>query len=227
MQIHFILLEPARGENVGAAARALKTMGFSSLRVVASEAHLDEKAKWTAHGAADILEQCQAFESLESALKDVDLVIATTARKRGELNHYLTPEQIGEQIQDKSESHQSIAILFGREASGLTNEELKMADLVTYLPLAVGYPSLNLGQAVMLYAYELGKFNIQPQQQDQTKVNLAQISVLKKQAKALLHQVASEQDRKLEAWLLEGLPLLKQRDLNLLHTLINDISKRL
>lgn len=73
MEIIFILMAPARPENVGAAARALKTMGFSRLRIVASEAHLRQEAVWVAHGAQELLQQAESFPTLPEALADLDL----------------------------------------------------------------------------------------------------------------------------------------------------------
>ena len=78
MQLHIVLVAPARPES--AAARAMKTMGFTSLRIVDSEAHLQPAARWVAHGAGEILDGVQTFATLEQALADVDFTVATTAR---------------------------------------------------------------------------------------------------------------------------------------------------
>ncbi|VEI63485.1 tRNA (cytidine/uridine-2'-O-)-methyltransferase TrmJ [Serratia fonticola] len=90
MQLHIVLVAPARAENVGAAARAMKTMGFTSLRIVDSEAHLQPAARWVAHGAGDILDAVQTFSTLEQALADVDFTVATTARSRARFHYYCT-----------------------------------------------------------------------------------------------------------------------------------------
>ncbi|MGL5319583.1 MAG: tRNA/rRNA methyltransferase, partial [Aeromonas veronii] len=156
MKLYFVLVAPARPANVGAAARAMKTMGFDAMRLVASRVHEEEEASWVAHGAQEILTQAEAFETLPEALADMDLVIATTARERGRYQHYLTPGEIREQIRSKP-SLNKVAIVFGCEESGLSNEQLAEVDLISYLPLKVSYPSLNLGQAIMLYAYEMSQ----------------------------------------------------------------------
>lgn len=91
MKLYFVLVAPARAPNVGAAARAMKTMGFDAMRLVASRVHEEEEASWVAHGAQEILTQAEVFDTLPEALADMDLVIATTARQRGRYQHYLTP----------------------------------------------------------------------------------------------------------------------------------------
>lgn len=229
MQLYFVLMAPARPENVGAAARAMKTMGFSHLRLVASEVHRREEAQWVAHGAQDILAEAECFADLETALADMDLVIATTARQRGQLHYYLTPSQVCEQIRSKS-GLGKVAVLFGREDSGLSNTELARADLISYLPLRVSYPSLNLGQAIMLYAYELSSL----QEEEATEVEAmpvppaeAAVHALQQRAAQILSQIGVSKDEKLQHWVKERIPMLPQRDLNLLHLLCKDLVRAL
>ncbi|MBP9569170.1 MAG: tRNA/rRNA methyltransferase [Aeromonadaceae bacterium] len=227
MEIIFILMAPARPENVGAAARALKTMGFSRLRIVASEAHLRQEAVWVAHGAQELLQQAESFPTLPEALADLDLVVATTARQRGESHRYLTPEAICGQIRSK-QGLQRVGILFGCEESGLSNAQLALADLISYLPLRVGYPSLNLGQAIMLYAYELSSLLDEEQA---TKVDtepaIGQVHALQGASAQILDQIGVAQDEKLRKWVMDGIPMLAQRDMNLLHLLCKDLAKAL
>ena len=224
MEIIFILMAPARPENVGAAARALKTMGFSRLRIVASDVHLRPEADWVAHGAQELLQQAMSFPTLPEALADLDLIIATTARQRGEHHRYLTPEAVCHQIRNK-QGLQRVGILFGCEESGLSNAQLAEADLISYLPLRVGYPSLNLGQAIMLYAYELSALLEEP---DSSRVDaepaIAQVHALQSSSAQILDQIGVKQDEKLRRWVMDGIPLLAQRDMNLLHLLCKDLA---
>ena len=224
MEIVFILMAPARPENVGAAARALKTMGFSRLRLVASEVHQRPEALWVAHGAQELLQQAESFPTLPEALADLDLIIATTARQRGEHHRYLTPEAACHQIRNK-QGLQRVGILFGCEESGLSNAQLAEADLISYLPLRVGYPSLNLGQAIMLYAYELSALLEEP---DSSRVDaepaIAQVHALQSSSAQILDQIGVKQDEKLRKWVMDGIPLLAQRDMNLLHLLCKDLT---
>ena len=100
MQIHIVLVAPARPENIGAAARAMKTMGFSSLRIVDSQAYLEPATRWVAHGSGDILDNAQHFNTLEAALADVDFTVATTARSRARYHYYCSPQELTGILQD-------------------------------------------------------------------------------------------------------------------------------
>ena len=230
MKLYFVLVAPARPANVGAAARAMKTMGFDAMRLVASRVHEEEAASWVAHGAQEILTQAEAFDTLPEALADMDLVIATTARERGRYQHYLTPGEIREQIRSKP-SLNKVAIVFGCEESGLSNEQLAEVDLISYLPLKVSYPSLNLGQAIMLYAYEMSQLMDELNADGATAVaenfdNAGQVRVLKNKTAELLGELGVSQDEKLHQWVMDRVPMLPQRDLNMLHLLCKDLARR-
>ncbi|MFQ1783207.1 tRNA/rRNA methyltransferase [Aeromonas veronii] len=231
MKLYFVLVAPARPANVGAAARAMKTMGFDAMRLVASRVHEEEEASWVAHGAQEILTQAEAFDTLPEALADMDLVIATTARERGRYQHYLTPGEIREQIRAKP-SLNKVAIVFGCEESGLSNEQLAEVDLISYLPLKVSYPSLNLGQAIMLYAYEMSQLMDELNADGATVVaenfdNTGQVRVLKSKTAELLGELGVSQDEKLHQWVMDRVPMLPQRDLNMLHLLCKDLARKL
>ncbi|MFM5750377.1 tRNA/rRNA methyltransferase [Aeromonas veronii] len=231
MKLYFVLVAPARPANVGAAARAMKTMGFDAMRLVASRVHEEEEASWVAHGAQEILTQAEAFETLPEALADMDLVIATTARERGRYQHYLTPGEIREQIRSKP-SLNKVAIVFGCEESGLSNEQLAEVDLISYLPLKVSYPSLNLGQAIMLYAYEMSQLMDELNADGGAAVaenfdNAGQVRVLKSKTAELLGELGVSQDEKLHQWVMDWVPMLPQRDLNMLHLLCKDLARKL
>ncbi|EKB12494.1 tRNA/rRNA methyltransferase [Aeromonas veronii] len=230
MKLYFVLVAPARPANVGAAARAMKTMGFDAMRLVASRVHEEEEASWVAHGAQEILTQAEAFDTLPEALADMDLVIATTARERGRYQHYLTPGEIREQIRSKP-SLNKVAIVFGCEESGLSNEQLAEVDLISYLPLKVSYPSLNLGQAIMLYAYEMSQLMDELNADGSAAVaenfdNTGQVRVLKSKTAELLGELGVSQDEKLHQWVMDRVPMLPQRDLNMLHLLCKDLARR-
>lgn len=230
MKLYFVLVAPARPANVGAAARAMKTMGFDAMRLVASRVHEEEEASWVAHGAQEILTEAEAFDTLPEALADMDLVIATTARERGRYQHYLTPGEIREQIRSKP-SLNKVAIVFGCEESGLSNEQLAEVDLISYLPLKVSYPSLNLGQAIMLYAYEMSQLMDELNADGGAAVaenfdNAGQVRVLKSKTAELLGELGVSQDEKLHQWVMDRVPMLPQRDLNMLHLLCKDLARR-
>ncbi len=155
MRVTIVLVAPARAENIGAAARAMKTMGFTDLRIVDSQAHTEPATRWVAHGSGDIIDNIEVFHTLADALHDVDFTVATTARSRAKFHYYASPAELVPLLQEKSRWMRHAALVFGREDSGLTNDELALADVLTGVPMAADYPSLNLGQAVMVYCYQL------------------------------------------------------------------------
>ncbi|WP_458735349.1 tRNA/rRNA methyltransferase [Zobellella taiwanensis] len=226
MELYFVLKSPARAENVGAAARAMKTMGFEHMRLVDSRVHQQDQAHWVAHGAQEILERAEYFATLAEGLADMDLVIATTARRRGRYLHYLTPKQAIAQVNNKQLA--KVAILFGCEESGLSNEDLAHADMISYLPLKVTYPSLNLGQAIMLYAWEFSQgLATENEEKSAARAENASLRVLQQKTEHLFELAAISQQDKLAEWVQDRLPMLEQRDLNLLHLLLKDLERAL
>ncbi|QIX95197.1 tRNA/rRNA methyltransferase [Cedecea sp. FDAARGOS_727] len=224
MRLPIILVSPARPENVGAAARAMKTMGFTELRIVASDAHLQPAARWVAHGAGDILDGVQHFATLAEALSDVDFTVATTARSRAKFHYYATPQQLLPLLEEKRQWVQTTALVFGREDSGLTNEELELADVLTGVPMVADYPSLNLGQAVMVYCYQLSAL-MQLPAVETTGMDGQQLNALRLRISALLTRLDVADDQKLADWVQQRLGLLEQRDTAMLHRLLHDIEK--
>ena len=226
MRFPLILVAPARPENVGAAARAMKTMGFDELRIVNSQAYLDPAARRVAHGAGEILENATHWESLDAALADIDFSIATTARSRAKFRYYATPQQVESLLQEKQQWIGSAALVFGREDTGLTNEELEQVDVLTGIPMAGDYPSLNLGQAVMVYCYQLSALR-QVTALQAAPADRQQLTALRQRANNLLNTLNVSDDQKLVDWLNQRIGLLEQRDTAMLHRLLHDVEKKL
>ncbi|MEH0873463.1 tRNA/rRNA methyltransferase [Pectobacterium cacticida] len=226
MQFHIILVEPVRAENVGAAARAMKTMGFSSLRLVGSSLHQDPAARWVAHGSGDILDNAQAFSTLDDALADVDFTVATTARHRAKYHYYCTPAELTGVLQEKTHWMNTAALVFGREDKGLTNAELARADVLTGVPMQASYPSLNLGQAVMVYCYQLADL-MAVKAERMPQADSGQLSALRHRLELLLVTLDVDNDENLRDWLQQRLGRLEQRDTAMLHRLLHDIEKKL
>ncbi|PIJ50278.1 tRNA/rRNA methyltransferase [Erwinia sp. OLTSP20] len=226
MQISLILVSPARAENVGAAARAMKTMGFSDLRLVDSQVHLTTAARAVAHGAGDILDTVSCWPTLDAALADVDFSIATTARSRAKFHYYATPQQVTAILTEKQDWVERAALVFGREDSGLTNEELARVDLLTGVPMAQDYPSLNLGQAVMVYCYQLSALILTSADYHE-KSDRQQLAALRQRSQRLIDRLGIRGDSKLIEWLDQRIGYLQQRDTAMLHRLLHDIEKKL
>ena len=138
MNISFILVEPAVPENIGASARAIKTMGHRDLRIVKSSMHLDKKSKILAHGSNDVLENAKVYKEFNDILTDFDFLIATSAKRRRTNENYIQAEELVEFLVQRKSSLNRIGILFGREESGLSNDEIRKCDLITYVPISNG-----------------------------------------------------------------------------------------
>lgn len=158
-QIHFILVNPQNPGNIGASARALKTMGFAGLRLVSDREISFQEEYRLAHGAQEFIENIEIFSSLQTAIEDCDFKIGTTTRKRHFPHHYVESDQIPRLLTEKSEAVSKVAMIFGCETNGLKNEDLMDCDIISQIPIKTEYPSLNLSQAVMIYAYTLRNFN--------------------------------------------------------------------
>ena len=226
MSFPVILVSTARPENVGAAARAMKTMGFSELRIVNSDVWQEPAAYRVAHGATESLDNVRPFPDLASALADVDFSVATTARSRAKFRYYATPQQAEVLLKEKQQWAGRLALIFGCEESGLTNDELALADLLTGIPMAVDYPSLNLGQAVMVLCYQFSSL-MQVSAPRHATADPQQLQALRARLHQLLERLNVSDDLKMTDWLDQRLGLLEQRDSAMLHRLLHDIEKKL
>ncbi|RUR18916.1 tRNA (cytosine(32)/uridine(32)-2'-O)-methyltransferase TrmJ [Legionella sp. km535] len=152
--IRIVLVATSHPGNIGSTARAMKTMGLNSLYLVNPKSFPDYKAKEMAAGADDVLESAVVTDTLEDALIGCQLILGTSARPRGISLPGLLPASSAELIGQQADNTQ-VAILFGREHAGLTNEELLKCHYHINIPSNPEYSSLNLAQAVQIIAYEL------------------------------------------------------------------------
>jgi len=153
-RIRIVLVATSHAGNIGAAARAMKTMGMSRLVLVAPEQFPNPDATARAVGAEDILLAAQVCSSLDEAIHDCQFVIGTSARSRRISWPTLPPDIAAQRVLGESAKHE-VAILFGRERTGLTNEELDRCQALVTIPTDPAFSSLNLGSAVQIVAYEL------------------------------------------------------------------------
>lgn len=154
--ISVILVEPAVPGNVGSAARAIKTMGLHNLVVLNGCKFKGEpQAIMMGHGAGDILEAAREVTTWDEAVAGLHWTIGTTHRKRrSQFSHPLTSREAGQKIAELARKHR-VGLVFGREEAGLTDVELRRCNEITSVPSGAAHPSLNLSQAVMIYAYEI------------------------------------------------------------------------
>ena len=154
--ISFILVGTTHPGNIGAAARAMKNMGISQMGLVSPKEFPHEKAFFRAKAATDVLEKAAVHKSLNKAISEAKLVIGTSARNRKVPWPLVSPREAAEEIISFCKtSKDKVAVIFGREDRGLTNEELGLCNLHVHIPSSDEYPSLNLSQAIQIIAYEI------------------------------------------------------------------------
>jgi tRNA (cytidine32/uridine32-2'-O)-methyltransferase len=153
--IRIVLVQTYHPGNIGAIARAMKTMGLNELYLVDPTDYPAEEANSRAAGALDVLDNAMVVNTLPEALADCTQVFATSARKRNYTRPQVTAEEAAGWI--KANPSEKIAIVFGRERMGLSNEQLGMCQQLLYIPGNPEYDVLNIGSAVQIVSYELFK----------------------------------------------------------------------
>jgi len=151
----FVLIRPQMGENVGAAARAMWNFGLDLMRVVAPrDGWPQERAVALAAGAGRLLDEAMVTATTAGAVADAQFVYATTARPRDLVKPVLTPEAAMRDAALRIARGERVAVLFGPERTGMGNDDIARAGAIVSVPVNPAFPSLNLGQCVLLMAYE-------------------------------------------------------------------------
>jgi len=150
----FVLVRPKSAGNIGAAARALKNMGFDDLRIAAPARYDAKRAAVRAVHAADVLTPERVFPDLDSAIAQHTIVVGTTART-GQYREHAQPLHIAAKELTGVAETDRVALVFGPEDFGLSNDDLSRCHRLITIPAAPAYPSLNLAHAVMVTAYEI------------------------------------------------------------------------
>ena len=154
--IHFILVRPQLGENIGATARSLKNFNFENLRLVAPrDSWPNKSATYTAVDAKDIVHKAKVYQYNDEAVSDLDYVFATTSRSRSVNKKIIDLNEAVKIIKKQNILNKKIGILFGPEASGLSNEDIINANYLVNIPTNIKFKSLNLSHAVTIFAFEL------------------------------------------------------------------------
>lgn len=148
-------METSHSGNIGSAARAMKTMGLTNLYLVAPKSRIDAQAVALSAGAEDVIKNAVLVPSFDEAVADCSLVIGTSARLRHLQSSLIEPRECGEKAIEAATKCGQIAIVFGRERVGLTNDELLKCRYHLNIPANPDYSSLNLAMAVQLVCYEL------------------------------------------------------------------------
>lgn len=153
-QVKVVLVGTSHPGNIGSVARAMKTMGLSQLVLVDPQTEIDDKSVALAAGAADLLSKVVILDSLAEAVAECGLVIGTSARSRTLPWPMLDPRQAGEKVLAELPKY-PVAMVFGRENSGLSNDELQLCQYHVCIPANPDYSSLNLAMAVQTISYEI------------------------------------------------------------------------
>ena len=154
VNVRVVLCETSHPGNIGAAARAMKTMGLTTLHLVNPRRFPDPEATWRASRANDVLERASVDESLDAALRGCAFAVACTARMRDVAVSAVNAREAAARVIAIAPT-QPVALVFGNETYGLTSEQVNKCSLLASIPANPEYSSLNLGAAVQVFAYEL------------------------------------------------------------------------
>ena len=152
----FILVKPQLGENIGACARSMKNFGFKKLNIVSPKFFFpNHKAKTTAVGAFDIINQTKVFNNTEDAVAKFDIVISLSARRRDIKKRHITIHDFSEIL--NLNKNKKIGLMFGPEASGLSNYDLSFSNYILQIPTVSNFKSINLSHSVTIICFEIFK----------------------------------------------------------------------
>lgn len=230
MHLRIILVEPLEAGNVGAAARAMKNFGFTDLWITGDrDPRKDDVSAWWAVGALDVVESATRVPALEDALADCHMTVATTAIRGRQVYEQLTPADVARIASDELGDEHRLAVVFGREKSGLTGAEVMLCQRTASIPTWPEFPTMNLAQSVAIFCYELGK-GIRPRHAQADPAAHQLVSRLNAHARTLLDDIGYfgeyDPDRicaELQA--ITGRAVLTTREASLLLALVRRIER--
>ena len=164
--IKVVLVGTTHPGNIGATARAMKNMGIVNLALVAPKEFPSDVATYRSKAAKDVLENAELFDTLKMAVSNCELVIGTSARERKVPWPILNPKDASQEV-SRGVLNNKVAIVFGREDRGLTNDELGLCNLHVHIPTDPAYSSLNLSQAVQIMVYEMRSSILENQENEE------------------------------------------------------------
>jgi TrmH family RNA methyltransferase len=225
---YIILVEPAFPGNIGSVARAMKNMGFGNLRLVNPCDYLCEEAVKLAVNAVDILEKVEVYPNLYEAIKDLNITVASTAKKGKYRKPVYNIENLAPILKAHSEKNK-IGLVFGRERIGLLNQEIDTCSLLVEIPSSDQYPCLNLSQSVLLICYEVfKKIKFIQEINISSNVSIEEMETFYKNLEKLLLDIdfldKENPDFKMRAIRkLFGRTLIEKNELNLLYGIIRQV----
>ncbi len=175
--IRIVLIGTTHPGNIGAVARAMKNMCLEKLYLVQPKRYPSAEATDRASGADDLLQRAQVCASLDEALQGCRMVVGASARMRSVDWPQVDPKECANRLMAESQ-HGEVAIIFGRESSGLSNSELDRCHLLAHIPANDAYSSLNLSQAVQVFSYELHMASLQQEYGEPERLDVATVEEL-------------------------------------------------
>ncbi|MBV8517816.1 MAG: RNA methyltransferase [Acidobacteria bacterium] len=229
--VRIVLVEPQEAGNVGAAARAMKNFGFTDLWIVGGKTErTDNVSAWWAVGAIDVVESATRVLTLEEALADCHLTVATTAIRGRQVYDPLTPSTTADLAAASLTDAHRLALVFGREKYGLSGREVMLCQRTASIPTWPEFPTMNLAQSVAIFCYELGK-HTRPTTHDRDPAPHQLQNQLHNQTRDLLATIdffgEKNPDRMCaELQALSGRVALSTREASLLLALVRKLGKR-
>ncbi len=230
MKVRIILVEPHEAGNVGATARAMKNFGFRDLVIVGSRPQrIDDISEWWARGAADVVQATRSVPTLEEALADVHLSVATTAARGRHVFEQLTPFEVARLAEELLGDQHTLGIVFGREESGLSGAQVAMCQRTASVQTSPEYPTMNLAQSVVIFCYELAR-GLRPGTKEPDPAPGELMNALTARTRQLLHDVRFFGDKSAERMCAElqalaGRARLTTREASLLLSAVNLLEK--
>jgi len=232
MRVRIVLVEPHEAGNVGAAARAMKNFGFNELAIVGSRPQVVVgAAEWWAKGGTDVVQSARHFATLQEALAGVHLSVATTAVRGRHVFEQLTPFEVARLAEETLGPDYILALVFGREESGLSTADIAMCQRTAVIPTAPDTPTMNLAQAVAIFCYELGK-GLRPTAQPKDPAPGDLIQILNARTRELLVRLRFFADKEpdkmcAELQALAGKRVLTAREASLLLSFVAHVERAL
>ncbi len=225
-----VLVNPESPENIGSVARCMKNMGLKELILVNPVPFRRIETYALAHRSKDLIDKAKVFDDLQEALSPFHFIVGTTQRIRGRNLPLYTPQKVLEEINTIGRM-KKVALVFGRESKGLTNQELRLCHIVSTIPTALRQPSVNLAQAVMIYCYEFFNYKIDTEQLEIYNWDLAEyeeISHMYNHLESCLKSVNFRPRGDIEDFIdcfrrVLGRVKLEKRDVKLFHKLFAEV----
>ena len=186
--LRIVLVEPREAGNVGAVARAMKNFGFADLVIVGQTPSLQPTATWWASGAEELVTAARQVATIEDALADAHITVATTSARERNFEPDLDPQSVGQLVGSLPDT-QHVALVFGREDRGLTARELAMCQRTAAVATSPDFPTLNLAQAVAIFCYEAAKTKPLRTKVERPLADAATVERLHQRARQLLLEI--------------------------------------